>query len=95
MWLGIPKPMMPFPLLGQGAVRTVRSHLGRRPNRSEVPDKKVLGLGLQRGGAKGIQHPVGHHWAPEAHCGKEWWSRKGKEPRGGQNKGRWRGHRAA
>ena len=38
MWLGIPKPMIPYPLLWEGAVRTVRSHLGRIPNCSEVPD---------------------------------------------------------
>ena len=38
MWLGIPKPMIPYPLLGQGVVRTVKSHLGRTLNCSEVPD---------------------------------------------------------
>ena len=38
MWLGIPKPMIPYPLLWEGAVRTVGSHLGRTPNCSEVPD---------------------------------------------------------
>ena len=38
MWLGIPKPMIPYPLLWEGAVRTVGSHLGRIPNCSEVPD---------------------------------------------------------
>ena len=37
MWLGIPKPMIPYPLLGQGAVRTVGSHLGNIPNCSEPP----------------------------------------------------------
>ena len=35
---GIPKPMIPYPLLWEGAVRTVGSHLGRIPNCSEVPD---------------------------------------------------------
>ena len=48
VWLGIPKPMIHYPLLGKGAMRTVGSHLGRIPNRSQVPDKKVLGLGLRR-----------------------------------------------
>ena len=38
VWLGIPKPMIPYPLLWEGAVRTVGSHLGRIPNCSEVPD---------------------------------------------------------
>ena len=38
MWLGIPKPMIPYPLLWEGAVRTVGSLLGRIPNCSEVPD---------------------------------------------------------
>ena len=38
VWLGIPKPMIPYPLLSEGAVRTVGSHLGRIPNCSEVPD---------------------------------------------------------
>ena len=38
MWLGIPKPMILYPLLWEGAVRTVGSHLGRMPNCSEVPD---------------------------------------------------------
>ena len=38
VWLGMPKPMIPYPLLGQGVVRTVKSHLGRIPNCSEVPD---------------------------------------------------------
>ena len=38
MWLGIPKPMIPYPLLWEGGVRTVGSHLGRIPNCSEVPD---------------------------------------------------------
>ena len=38
VWLGIPKPMIPYPLLGEGAVRTIGSHLGRIPNCSEVPD---------------------------------------------------------
>ena len=28
MWLGLPKPMIPY-LLEQGAVRSVGSHLGR------------------------------------------------------------------
>ena len=37
MWLGIPKPMLPYPPLGQGVVRTVRTHLGRMPNCLEVP----------------------------------------------------------
>ena len=35
--LGIPKTMIPYPLLWEGAVRTVGSHLGRIPNCSEVP----------------------------------------------------------
>ena len=30
--------MIPYPLLWEGAVRTVGSHLGRIPNCSEVPD---------------------------------------------------------
>ena len=30
--------MIPYPLLWEGAVRTVRSHLGCIPNCSEVPD---------------------------------------------------------
>ena len=38
MWLGISKPMIPYPLLWEGAVRTVGSHLGRIPKCSEVPD---------------------------------------------------------
>ena len=38
LWLGIPKPMIPYPLLWEGAVRTVGSHLGRIPNCSEVPN---------------------------------------------------------
>ena len=38
VWLGIPKPMIPYPLLWEGAVRTVGSHLGRIPNCSQVPD---------------------------------------------------------
>ena len=38
MWLGIPKPMIPYRLLWEGAVRTVGSHLGRIPNCSEVTD---------------------------------------------------------
>ena len=38
VWLGIPKPMIPYPLLWEGAVRTVGSHLGRIPNCSETPD---------------------------------------------------------
>ena len=38
VWLGIPKPMIPYPLLWEEAVRTVGSHLGRIPNCSEVPD---------------------------------------------------------
>ena len=38
VWLGIPKPMIPYPLLWEGAVRTVGSHLGRIPICSEVPD---------------------------------------------------------
>ena len=38
VWLGIPKPMIPYPLLWEGAVRTVGSHLGRIHNCSEVPD---------------------------------------------------------
>ena len=37
VWLGIPKLMIPYPLLGQGAVRIVGSHVGRIPNCSEVP----------------------------------------------------------
>ena len=32
VWLGIPKPMIPRPLLLEGAVRTIGSHLGRIPN---------------------------------------------------------------
>ena len=32
VWLGIPKPMIPYPLLGQGAVQTIGSYLGRIPN---------------------------------------------------------------
>ena len=36
VWLGIPKPMIPYPLLGQGVVRTVGSHLCRTPNVKEV-----------------------------------------------------------
>ena len=35
MWLGIPKPMIPYRLLWEGAVRTVGS-MGRIPNCSEV-----------------------------------------------------------
>ena len=38
VWPGIPKPMIPYPLLWEGAVRTVGSHVGRIPNCSEVPD---------------------------------------------------------
>ena len=38
VWLGIPKPLIPYPLLWEGAVRTVGSHLGRIPNCSRVPD---------------------------------------------------------
>ena len=38
MWLGIPKPMIPCPLLGQGVVRIVGSHLGYIPTCSEVPE---------------------------------------------------------
>ena len=38
MWLGIPKPMIPYPLLWEGAVRTVGSHLVCIPSCSEVPD---------------------------------------------------------
>ena len=38
VWLGIPKPMIPYPLLWEGTVRTVGSHLGRIPNCSELPD---------------------------------------------------------
>ena len=45
MWVGIPKPMIPYPPFGEGAVQTVGSHLGHIPNHLEVPDRKVLGLG--------------------------------------------------
>ena len=38
VWLGIPKPTKPYPLLRQGAVRNVGSHLGRIPNCTKVPD---------------------------------------------------------
>ena len=38
MWLGIPKTMIPYPLLWEGAVPTVGLHLGRIPNCSELPD---------------------------------------------------------
>ena len=38
MLLGIPKLIIPYSLLWEGAVRTVGSHLGRIPNCSEVPD---------------------------------------------------------
>ena len=34
----IRKPVIPYPLLWEGAVRTVGSHLGRIPNCSEVPN---------------------------------------------------------
>ena len=37
VWLGIRKPMIPYPLLRKGAVLAVGSHLGRIPNCSEVP----------------------------------------------------------
>ena len=36
--LGIPKPMIPYPLLWEGALRTSRSHLGRISNCSELPN---------------------------------------------------------
>ena len=38
MWLGIPKPMIPYPLLGLGVVQAVGTHVGRIPNYLEVPD---------------------------------------------------------
>ena len=38
VWLGIPKPMIPYHLLWEGAVRIVASYLGRVPNYWEVPD---------------------------------------------------------
>ena len=49
--LGIPKPMIPYPLLGQGVVRSVGSHLGRIPSCSEVPNPPPPLLG---GGQKPI-----------------------------------------
>ena len=48
MWLGIPKPMIPYPLWGL-RVRgsgNCRITLGPHTNGSEVPDQKVVGLGL-------------------------------------------------
>ena len=30
--------------------------------------------------SKGIQHPMGHRWAPEAPYEKEWWATQEKEP---------------
>ena len=42
VWLGIRKPMIPYPLLWEGAVRTFGSHLGRIPNCSQVPDTPPL-----------------------------------------------------
>ena len=41
VWLGIPKPMIPSPLLWEGAVRTIGSHLGCILNYSEVPDNPL------------------------------------------------------
>ena len=38
MCLEKPKPMIPYPLLWEGAVQTVGSHPGCIPNCSEVPD---------------------------------------------------------
>ena len=38
MWLGIPKPMVPYSLLWEGAVRTVGSLVARIPNCLEFPD---------------------------------------------------------
>ena len=43
MLLGILKPMIPYPLLWEGAVRTVGSHLGCIPNCSEVPPPPPTG----------------------------------------------------
>ena len=40
MLLGIPKLMIPWPLLWDGAVRAVGSHVGRIPNCSKVPDPR-------------------------------------------------------
>ena len=37
VWLGIPKPIIPYPLLWEGAVRSVGSHLGRIPNFRRCP----------------------------------------------------------
>ena len=36
--LRIPKPVIPYPLVWEGAVRSVGSHLDRIPNYLEVPD---------------------------------------------------------
>ena len=69
MWLGIPKPMIPYPLLWEGAVQIVASHLGCIPNCSEVPDTPIpppspvpppqgaSGQPLVGGGVVGVQIP--------------------------------------
>ena len=75
MWLGMPKPMIPYPFLWEGAVRTVKSHLGHVSDCSEVPDTPLPpGNGPSQKspseppppqGASGQQLVGGGSWRPE------------------------------
>ena len=57
--LGIPKPLIPYPLLWEGAVGTVGSHLGRIRNCSEMPDPPPPRRGAALPGASPNPPPRG------------------------------------